>query len=240
MDVTWRHPLSKLQVIFVPGMASDERLWQPVIERLSDVVEPTIARCSGESITDFADEILANAPARFAIAGISMGGYVALEVALRGDTRLAGVALLNTNARPASPLQMQRSTALLEDAKRGLFEAVADKLAETVSGGKTEVEPLAAAMVRTLGCDGYLRQQLAVLSRRDRRSELRQIGVPTLVIAGDEDRISAPSLANEIARSVPGAELDIFPCGHLSTVEVPEMVSASLRDWISRRVEGGA
>lgn len=238
--MTWRHLLSKLPVIFVLGMASDGRLWQPVIDRLSDVVEPTIARCSGESLADFADEILADAPARFAIAGISMGGYVALEVALRGDTRLAGLVLLNTNARPASELQVQRSTALLEDAKRGLFETVADKLAEIVAGGKADVAPLAASMARTLGCDGYLRQQRAVLARRDRRSELRQIAVPTLVIAGDEDRISAPSLANEIARSVPGAELEIFPCGHLSTVEVPEMVSASLRDWLSRRVEGGA
>lgn len=232
--------MSKLPVIFVPGMASDSRLWQPVIDRLSDVVEPLVARCSGESLTEFADEILAQAPARFAIAGISMGGYVALEVALRGDPRLAGLALLNTNARPASELQVQRSTALLEDAKRGLFETVADKLAETVAAGKADIVPIAAAMVRTLGRDGYLRQQRAVLARRDRRGELRQIAVPTLVIAGDEDRISAPSLANEIARAVPGAELDIFPCGHLSTVEVPEMVAASLRDWLSRRVQGGA
>lgn len=232
--------MSKLQVIFVPGMASDGRLWQPVIDRLSDAVEPTIARCSGESIADFADEILADAPARFVIAGISMGGYVALEVALRGDARLAGVALLNTNARPASALQVQRSTALLEDAKRGLFETVADKLAETVAGGKAEVAPLAAAMARALGCDGYLRQQRAVLARGDRRSELRQIAVPTLVIAGDDDRISPPSFHNEIARSVPGAELEIFPSGHLSTIEVPELVSSSLRDWLSRRVQGAA
>lgn len=234
------HILSKNHVIFVPGMASDGRLWQPVIDRVSDIVEPTIARCSGESIADFADEILADAPARFSIAGISMGGYVALEVALRGDARLAGVALLNTNARPASPLQVQRSTALLDDARRGLFDAVVDKLAETVAGGKADVAALAAAMARTVGNDGYLRLQRAVLDRLDRRSELRRIAVPTLVISGDEDRISAPSLANEIARTVPGAELEIFPCGHLSTVEVPDLVSASLRDWISRRVEGGA
>ncbi|MDH2401810.1 alpha/beta fold hydrolase [Bradyrhizobium sp. SSUT18] len=232
--------MSKHHVIFVPGMASDGRLWQPVIDQVSDIVEPTIARCSGESIADFADEILTDAPARFVIAGISMGGYVALEVALRGDARLAGVALLNTNARPASPLQVQRSNAFVDDAKRGLFDTVADKLAETVAGGKAEVATLAAAMARKVGVDGYLRLQRAVLDRLDRRRELRGIALPTLVIAGDEDRISAPSLANEIARSVPGAELEIFPCGHLSTIEVPEMVSASLRDWLSRRVEGGA
>ena len=232
--------MSKLQVIFVPGMASDGRLWQPVIDRLADIAEPTIARCSGDSIADFADEILADAPARFVIAGISMGGYVALEAALRGDARLAGVALLNTNARSASPLQVQRSTALLEDVERGLFDTVADKLAETVAGGKAEVAPLAAAMARAVGRDGYLRQQRAVLARLDRRSELRQIAVPTLVIAGDDDRISPPSFANEIARSVPGAELEIFPGGHLSTVEVPEMVAASLRDWLSSRVQSAA
>ncbi|WP_027556121.1 alpha/beta fold hydrolase [Bradyrhizobium sp. Cp5.3] len=232
--------MNKHRVIFVPGLASDGRLWQPVIDRLSDIVEPTVARCSGDSIADFADEILADAPAKFAIAGISMGGYVALEVARRGDARLAGVALLNTNARPASPLQVQRSTAFLEDARRGLFDMVADKLAEIVAGGKAEVATLAAAMTRTVGRDGYLRLQRAVLDRLDQRSELRRIAVPTLVIAGDEDRISAPSLANEIARSVPGAVLEIFPCGHLSTVEVPEMVAASLRDWLSRRVDGAA
>lgn len=228
--------MSKLAVIFVPGMVSDSRLWQPVIDRLSDIVEPTIARCSGNTISEFADEILSDAPDRFAVAGISMGGYVALEVARRGDVRMAGLALVNTNARQAAPQQVERSSGLMEEATRGQFEQVVGKLASTVAGGKPDVVSLAAAMARDLGCDGYLRQQKAVLQRSDQRGMLPNIAVPTLVIGGDDDRICTPSMANEIARSVPQAELDIFPCGHLSTVEVPELVAGSLREWISRRL----
>ncbi|MFB9126072.1 alpha/beta fold hydrolase [Paraburkholderia dipogonis] len=232
--------MSKLPVIFVPGMVSDSRLWQPVIDRLSDIVKPTIARCSGNSVAAFADEILVDVPDRFAIAGISMGGYVALEVARRGDPRMAGLALVNTSARPAAPQQVERSSGLMEEAKSGQFEQVVDKLAGTVAGGKAEIASLAAAMARDLGCGGYLRHQKAVLERRDQRDALPEIAVPTLVIAGDDDRICTPSMANEIVRLVPRAELDIFPCGHLSTVEVPDMVAESLRDWVSRRIVVGA
>jgi len=230
--------VSKLKVIFVPAMVSDHRVWQPVTDLLAELIEPTIARCDGGSIAECAHSILADAPDRFVVAGISMGGYVALEVALRAGSRLAGLVLVNTNARAASPLQLQRSGALLEEARHGAFDAVAQKMATGVGGGKRQVETLAADMLRVLGRDVYLRQQAAVLGRGDRRHELPRITVPTLVIAGDDDHICPPSMANEIARSVPGAELEIFPCGHLSTVEVPEMVSASLRSWLSRRVEG--
>lgn len=231
--------MSKFPVVFVGGMASDARLWQPVIDRLSDIVEPSVAPCNGASIAEFADEILASAPERFAIAGLSMGGYVALEVALRGDRRLAGLAVLNSNARPASELQLQRSTGLLEEAERGGFEAVANKLGQTVAGSKAELAPLATAMALALGRETYLRQQRAVLRRGDRRSELHRIDVPTILIAGDEDRISPPSFVNEIARAIPQAQLDIFPGGHLSTLEVPDMVAASLRTWLARFVNGG-
>ena len=121
--------MSRIPVVFVPGLAADARLWQSVMDKLASAVEPTVAACKGNSIVAWADEILSGAPDRFFIAGTSMGGYVALEVALRGDDRLAGVILLNTNARSASPQQRERGGALIDEVRNGRFDQVVDRLA---------------------------------------------------------------------------------------------------------------
>ena len=230
--------MTQIPVVFVSGLAADGRLWQPVLDRLSDVVAPTVAKCEGASIEDWADEILASAPQQFYIAGISMGGYVALEVALRGDARLAGVILLNTNARSASAQQRERGEGLIDEVRKGNFAQVVERLSGVVSGGKAGVGELAAVMTLDAGAETFVRQQQAVLSRADRREQLPRIAVPTLVIAGDEDRLAPPSLNNELARLIPSAELEILACGHMSTAEAPAEVADIIRRWLVSRRPG--
>ena len=225
--------MSRIPLILVPGLGADKRLWQPVVDRLVDVVNPIAATCEGDSIAAWADEILADAPDGFYIAGTSMGGYVALEVALRGDDRMAGLILLNTNAHSASAQQRERGAGLIDEARGGRFDQVVDKLAGFVSGGKLELAESVAVMARDAGADAFVRQQRAVLARHDRRAELPRIGAPTLVIAGDEDRVSPPSVNNEIARLIPTAELEIFACGHLSTLEAPSEVAEKIGQWLA-------
>lgn len=224
--------MSRIRLTLVPGLAADGRLWQPVLEQLADLVDPTIAACKGDSIADWGDEILAQAPGTFYVAGTSMGGYVAMEVALRKDPRVAGVILLNTNARGASPEQRQRAAALVDMVRNGLFEQVVEKVSSFVTGGNADLAKPVGAMTRDLGPEVFVRQQLAVAERRDRREELAKLAVPALVIAGDEDRLAPPSLNNEIARAIPGAELEILPCGHLATLEVPAAVASTMRRWL--------
>lgn len=224
--------MPRIPMILVPGLAADGRLWQPVLEQLVDLVDPTIAACRGNSVADWGAEILSDAPDRFYIAGTSMGGYVAMDVALRKDPRLAGVILLNTNARGASPEQRQRAAALVDMVHNGLFDQVVEKVSSFVAGGKTELAEPVGAMTRDLGPEVFVRQQLAVAERRDRRAELKQLEIPALVIAGDEDRLAPPSLNNEIARAIPRAVLEILPCGHLSTLELPSEVASTMRHWL--------
>ncbi|WP_409411256.1 alpha/beta fold hydrolase [Bradyrhizobium sp. AUGA SZCCT0182] len=225
--------MSRIPVVFVPGLAADGRLWQPVMDGLASVVDPKVAACKGNSIAAWADEILSHAPDRFFIAGTSMGGYVALEVALRGDDRLAGVILLNTNARSASPQQRERGGALIDEVRSGSFDQVVERLAGFIGGGKPELTEAVAQMTRDAGADTFVRQQQAVLERQDRRAELPRMNLPTLVIAGDDDRVTPPSVNNEIARLVPEAELEILACGHLSTLEVPSEVSETIERWLA-------
>lgn len=224
--------MSRIPLVLVPGLAADGRLWKPVLEQLADLVDPTVASCKGYTISAWGDEILAQAPERFYVAGTSMGGYVAMEVALRNDPRVAGVILLNTNARSASLEQRQRSTALVDMVRSGLFDEVVEKVSSFAAGGKTELAGPVAAMTRDLGPEVFIRHQLAVIDRRDRREELPQLDIPALIVAGDEDRLAPPSLNNEIARAIPRAELEILPCGHLATLEVPSAVATSLRNWL--------
>lgn len=227
--------MSQTPVVFFPGLAADERLWQPVIDRLGDAVHPIHAPCAGDTIADWADEVLEQAPDGFYVAGTSMGGYAALEVALRGDPRLAGLILLNTNARAASPPQLQRGADVIEQIEAGHLDEVAVKVGGLVSGGKPDVAELAAVMMRSAGADTFVRQQKAVLARKDRRAELPNISVRTLVIAGDSDVLAPPSLNNEIARLIPDAELEIFACGHMSTAELPHEVAEAIGSWLARR-----
>jgi pimeloyl-ACP methyl ester carboxylesterase len=225
--------MSKIQLILVPGLAADERLWRPVIEKLDGVAESAVAKCTGDSIAAWGDEVLANAPDRFYIVGTSMGGYVALDVALRADKRVAGVILLNTNARAASPEQRQRGAALIDMVRNGLFEQVVEKMSGFVAGARPDLAEPVAAMSRDAGPEVFMRQQQAVLDRLDRREALTRLGKPALVIAGDDDRLAPPSLNNEMARAIPKAQLEILPCGHLSTLELPGEVAGMIQRWLA-------
>lgn len=231
--------MPKIPVVFVPGLTADARLWEPVLEELSDVVDPLVAPTQGDTIAAMADEVFAIAPERFYIAGTSMGGYVALDVALRGDDRVAGLVLANTSARAANPAQQERGNSLIAEVQTGDFAGVVKKLAKGVAGGKEHVEELAARMAVDAGVEAFLRQQRAVVARQDRREELSGITVPTLVVAGDDDKITPPSLNNEIARLIPAAELQIVPgSGHLTTIDATGELSAIIRTWLLAQESG--
>ncbi|GAB04544.1 pimeloyl-ACP methyl ester carboxylesterase [Gordonia amarae] len=227
--------MSSIPVVFVPALGADERLWQPVIDRLGDGVRAHVLRGNGASIADMADDILARAPREFYLAGISMGGYVSLDIALRGTGRVRGLALVNTSAIAAPEDKRQNSLGLIDMIGSGGFEQAADLVSGAVAPHRPDVVETAGSMVRTLGADVLRDQQLAVLDRRDRRAELDTIDVPTVILVGSADTIIPPELGAELAAGIAGAELvSVDGAGHFSPLEDPAAVAAALTAWLDR------
>ncbi|MFF0095432.1 alpha/beta fold hydrolase [Streptomyces canus] len=222
-------------LVLVPALGCDARLWQPVIDRVHDLVECVVVQGSGTSIASMADDVLTQAPDRFHLAGISMGGYVSLDIALKAAGRVAGLALLNTSAIAAPPDRRQSSIGVVELAESGRFDEAVDLVSGAVAPARPDVTALASAMARGLGAEVFKAQQLAVLDRRDRTSEIAKIAVPTLIVAGDADVITPLRLSEEMASSIPDAELHVLAgIGHLSPLEAPAAVAARLGDWLVR------
>ncbi|MGY1812228.1 alpha/beta fold hydrolase [Blastococcus sp. SYSU D00820] len=221
--------------MLVPALGSDERLWQPVVEQLQEAVDCVVIRGEGASIAAMSDDILARAPGEFYLAGISMGGYVCLDLALRRTGRLRGVALLNTSAIAAPPSRRENSLKLIEMADAGDFDRAVQVISAAVAPRRPDVTALAATMARDLGPRVFRDQQTAVLNRADRTEELARVDVPAIVIVGDADPITPRTLGEDLAAGLPHAELTVLDgVGHLSTLEDPAGVVTALRSWLAR------
>ncbi|MGW0707928.1 alpha/beta fold hydrolase [Streptomyces sp. NPDC002643] len=221
----------------MPALGSDARLWQPVVDHILEhiAVECLIVQATGDSIESMADDVFAQAPDRFYLAGISMGGYVSLDVVLRATGRVAGLALLNTSAIAAPPDRRKSSTSLIALAESGRFDEAVDRISGAVAPNRPDVTALAASMARDLGPEVFKAQQLAVLNRRDRTSETSKMAVPTLIVVGDADAITPLKLSEEMAGSIPDSELRVLEgIGHLSPLEAPAVVASHLVDWLLR------
>nr|WP_230989544.1 alpha/beta fold hydrolase [Devosia faecipullorum] len=185
-----------------------------------------------------ASRILAAAPPRFALAGLSMGGYVVLDIMRQAPERVTHLALLDTNARPDSAERQQTrraEMALVAQGKSALVSrtALPGLLAEKHLG--TTIAEAVHDMAMRVDVDAYYRQQEAIMGRIDSRPFLKDIAVPTLVGVGAEDRLIPLPLSEEMAEAIPGAELVIFPeAGHVPTLENPDAVAAALRAWLAR------
>jgi pimeloyl-ACP methyl ester carboxylesterase len=194
----------------------------------------------GATIAEIARNILRHAPPSFALAGISMGGYIAFEIMRQAPERVSRLALLDTSARADTPDQSAARRAAVEEARAGDFEQfVAQTISAIVHPHRRDDPTLRAIGIRmalTFGAEGYARQTEAIIGRPDSRAGLGSISVPTLVLVGDHDALTPPERSREIAAAIPGAKLVVVPdCGHASTIERPEAVNRALIEWISAR-----
>src|SRR5487761_2801284 len=203
----------KPPLVLLPGLLCDKTLWRSQIEALGDVAEPQVADLTqDDSIAAMVRRLLAAAPPRFALAGLSMGGYCAFDVMRQAPECVERLALLDTGARADTPEQTSRRRGLIELAENGEVTAMAERV----------------------GKDAFLRQQKAIMGRVDSRPSLGSIRCPTLMLCGRQDALTPPDLAEEIAAGIPGARLDLIDnCGHLSTMERPDAVNAELRQWLT-------
>ncbi len=233
--------MSRPQVVLVPGLLCNRDLFRDQIAHLAPRAEVMVGDHTRHAgMAEIAASILAAAPPRFSLAGLSMGGYIAMEMAMMAPGRIERLALLDTQARPDTPEIVARRLKLNDMARNGRFSAVTgdvllkllihpDRLTDT------KLVQRIIDMAEDIGANAFLRQQAAILSRPDHRASLRTITCPSLVIVGDGDALTPPDTAREIADAIPAARLEIIPhCGHMTTMECPDTVNRLLDDWLDR------
>lgn len=230
-------------VLILPGLLEDADAFHATMVGLRDVADVRVADMTrADSIAGLASSALEQAPAGpLHLAGHSMGGYVALEVMRQAPGRVAKLALLNTHARPDSPESTQNRRRLLDLATRDFQGVIAALLPKLMTEAHTKDPALAgiiSSMALAVGKEGFARQQHAIIHRIDSRPHLAAIGVPTLVIAGDEDQLMPVEWLRELADGIPGARLAVLPaCGHMASMEQPREVIRLLREWVTGRDE---
>jgi pimeloyl-ACP methyl ester carboxylesterase len=228
----------RLPIVLVPGLNCSARVYAEQIPALWGCGPVTIAdHRRDDSVAAIAARILAMAPPRFALAGLSMGGYIAFAIARAAPERVARLALLDTSARPDTSEQSERRHSMIALAESGRFAEVADLLFPVFVHRDRHDDEALRAIVRTMaeetGPDAFVRQQHAIMTRPDCRPQLASIRCPTLVLVGDGDVLLPPVLSEEIAAGIAGARLVRVPdCGHLSTLEQPQAVNQALVEWL--------
>jgi pimeloyl-ACP methyl ester carboxylesterase len=229
---------NSMPIMLVPGLASSARIYAPVIPALWRLGPVTVANhIRDDNMAVIARRILAEAPPRFALAGHSMGGYIAFEIMRQAPQRVAKLALINTQARPDTPEATARRRGQMARAQSGEYRAVLDDLfAGFVHPSRREdaaLRKLVQDMGDDVGADAFVRQQTAIMSRPDSRPMLAWIKCPTLVLTGDEDNTVPNSLSVEMAEGIPGAKLVILAaCGHLPQPEQPQATADALVEWL--------
>lgn len=230
--------VAKTHLVLVPGLLCTAALWGPQIEALSDIAEITVAdHTRHDSMAAIARSILAQAPERFALAGLSMGGYISYEIVRQAPERVTKLALLDTGSRADAPERSAGRRELIATAEReGARKAMEVLLSVLVHPDRLLDGPLIGKVLQMgedTGPDAFKRQQTAIMTRPDNRPLLPSIKSPTLVVVGQEDALTPVELSQEIAAGIPGAQLEIVPhCGHLSTLEQPEAVNRAMRTWL--------
>jgi pimeloyl-ACP methyl ester carboxylesterase len=229
----------KETVLLIPGLLCDRSLWRHQLEYMGrDYVLKVADLSIGNSIEEFAENAMALVPdGAFNIAGLSMGGYVALEIYKHAPERVSRLALLNASpyADLAEHAQYRRSS--MELAKEhGLGDVVDSLLGRLIHPSRYQEEELVKtidAMAHRVGVDGFIRQQTALLNRQDYTSTLRTVSCPSLILVGQQDALTPPKISREMAQQIPASKLvEIESCAHLSTLEQPEAVTALLRYWL--------
>jgi pimeloyl-ACP methyl ester carboxylesterase len=229
----------KQPLLLLSGLLCDETVWADIPERLADVAEVKILSFGGfSSIAAMAEHVLAVAPQRFALAGHSMGGRVALEAMRSAPSRIAGLALLNTGVHTVRDGEPQSRGRLLRLAyERGMSALAAEWLPPMMAGGPRTADLMSrlTAMIERSTPDVYAGQINALLNRPDALPVLPAIDVPTLLLSGSEDTWSPVSQHETMRRRIPHATLfEIHAAGHMAPFERPDAVAVALREWLAK------
>jgi len=227
-------------LVFLPGMMCDARLFGPQIAELSaDHCVMVAPVTQGERIEEIASGLLDQLPARFALAGLSMGGIVAMELLRRAPDRITRIALMDTNPLAETPTVAAAREPQIVGVRTGRLEQVMrdEMKPHYLAPGphRAEVLELVMDMALALGADTFVRQSRALQRRRDQQGTLRKCKVPTLVLCGAHDALCPVKRHTFMAELIPYAKLIVLEnAGHLPTLETPAETTQALRDWLKQ------
>lgn len=233
--------LMKPNLILLPGLLNDARLWQHQSDPLMAIANVSVADLTrSDSIAGLASDVLEQAPAgMFVLGGLSMGGYVALEIMRQAPERVIALALIDTSAQPDTEEATANRHRLIELAQTDFAEVPRDLMQKLLYPPHLEDDGIVACvteMAAAVGKDVFVRQQHAIMGRIDSRPTLDRIDCPTLLLCGREDKVTPVEVHEEMAALIPRATLTIVEhCGHLSALEKPEAVTDALRNLLQVR-----
>lgn len=228
-----------IPVVLVPGLNCSARVYAPQLPALWQFGPVQVAdHRRGDSMAAIARSILDHAPPRFALAGFSMGGYIALEILRQARERVLKLALVDTAAVADRPEQTEKRLRVMALTREGKAaereEALWPLLVHESRLNDEAVRSVVKAMHQETGTEAYLNQQNAIMHRADSRPLLAELRMKTLIVVGDSDQITPPAAAKEMNELVPDSKLDIIPnCGHMSTLERPDRVTKLLVEWLA-------
>ena len=223
-------------LVLLPGMMCDARMYAPQIEALKDSAECQVGYLGGaDNIADIAKQVLLDAPEKFALAGLSMGGIVAMEVARQAPQRVTRLALMDTNPWVEEDDVKATRNTQIDAAQAGQLEQL---LRETMvprylANPHSPLTELCVQMGLTLGKDVFIRQSLALQTRRDQQVTLANFNKPCLVLMGEEDQLCPIDRHECMVALLPKvAFVKIANAGHIPTLEKPAATNAALKQWM--------
>lgn len=225
-------------LVLLPGMMCDARLYRSQVEALSAETAVMVAPITGaDSVERLARNVLDAAPSRFALAGLSMGGIVAMEMLRQSRDRVTRLALMDTNCQAEIPAVAAARDPQIARVKAGrLAEVMRDEMKpDYLAPGpqRFEVLEIVTEMALRLGPEVFVRQSRALQRRPDQQATLRRATIPTLVLCGAHDQLTPVRRHEFIAHLMPVAELEVIPeSGHLPTLERPRETTDLLRRWL--------
>lgn len=226
-------------LVLIPPILCDARVFAPQIAELSKRHSILFAATRYQDrMAEIASTLLDTAPPRFALAGMGMGGMVALELFRRAPNRITRIALIATHAQSDTPDIAAQREPLIIAARAGrmndviTYELDPTKLAP--GANKPEVAALVQDMAHTMGAQAYVKQARAMQRRPDQQDVLRKIKVPALVMCGEHDKLNLVRRHEFMADMIPYAKCEILPdAAHLPTLERPDRSSAILLQWMA-------
>jgi pimeloyl-ACP methyl ester carboxylesterase len=232
-------PDQRPQLILLPGLLNDAELWRDQVSGLADVARCRVADLTqGESVRALAEQVLDEAEPTFALAGFSMGGYVAQEIARLAPERIERLALIDTAIRVDTPERAAQRRVTNAAAQRpGAFLGIADRLMTSyVDPSRLDDKDLTGriqAMTQRLGRDVFVRQNS--LPREDGQAALRALRCPIVIVCGEHDVITPLAGQREMAAAIGCSHLVVIPnAGHMTPMEAPGAVNGALRHWLER------
>ena len=229
--------MSKQNLVLIPGLVCDEQVWRHQAEFLSDIAEiiiPPVVKSS--TMSGLAEEVLAISAETFAVAGFSMGGYVAMEMYRQAPERISRLALLDTTARDDTKIKAAARISAIQACEDGKFENVIDGMISILLHPVHQQTPLSeivSRMAGRVGSEAFVRRHRAMQSRQDSRDLISSCNIPVRAICGRQDAMCSVEEHEEIANLAKYGRLSVIEeCGHMTILERPHAATALLRDWL--------